>query len=74
MNTKEPLALTYVPGMNIALCRDVNLAGSLWVWHYMYHSDLVDRTTSCPRPDGFLEPSSDESGADWQPPHLHADA
>lgn len=55
MNTKEPLALTYVPGMNIALCRDVNLAGSLWVWHYMYHSDLVDRTTSCPRPDGFLE-------------------
>lgn len=55
MNTKEPLALTYVPGMNIALCRDVDLAGSLWVWHYMYHSDIVDRTTLCPRPDGFLE-------------------
>jgi len=55
MTKKEPLALTYVPGMNIALCRDPDVAGSLWVWHYMYHSEIVDRTTPCPRSDVFLE-------------------
>lgn len=37
-------ALTYTPGMFIALCRDDAQRGSMWVWHYLYHSEHVDRT------------------------------